>query len=307
MQILQARFEIEGRGRGVDGGRRVYVPHRPVIPASVNPPRPRSEMGRRAAAIRLSFGALQTVPYSKSPRGLESERMSDDSAPTPTVSSVVRVWDLPTRLFHWLLAVAVVAQVVTGKVGGAALNWHLRIGYCIFALLAFRLVWGLVGGYWSRFVNFVYGPASLLRYLRGPHRSDDLFHVGHSPLGSASVFAMLAMLVLQVATGLVADDEIATVGPLNRHVSSAFALAATAWHKGPGIVLILTLIALHVAAIAFYTLHRGQELVRPMVGGDKTLAGAIPPSADDRRTRTRALAIALACAAVVAAVVKLGG
>jgi len=138
--------------------------------------------------------------------------MSDDNAPTPTASRVVRVWDLPTRLFHWLLAAAVTAQVVTGHVGGAAMTWHFRTGYCIFALLVFRLVWGLVGGHWSRFANFIYGPASVLRYVRGQHRSDDLFHVGHNPLGSASVFAMLALLSLQVATGLVADDDAGNAG-----------------------------------------------------------------------------------------------
>ena len=232
--------------------------------------------------------------------------MSDDNAPTPTGSSVVRVWDLPTRLFHWLLALAVIAQVITGSMGGAALTWHLRVGYCVFALIVFRVVWGLMGGHWSRFANFIYGPASVLRYLRGQPRGGDHFHVGHNPLGSASVFAMLVMLAIQVATGLVADDEIATTGPLNRLVSNAFALSATAWHKGPGIALILALVVLHIGAIVFYT-RKGHDLVRPMVGGDKLLLGKVPASVDDRLSRARALAIALASAALVAAVVKLGG
>ncbi|HET7524407.1 MAG TPA: cytochrome b/b6 domain-containing protein, partial [Burkholderiaceae bacterium] len=205
------------------------------------------------------------------------------------------------------LAVAVVAQVITGKIGGAALDWHLRVGYCVFALLIFRLVWGLVGGHWSRFTSFAYGPASMLRYVRGRPLHDDHFHVGHNPLGSASVFAMLAMLSIQVATGLVADDEIATTGPLNRYVSNALALSATAWHKGPGLALILTLVVLHIGAIAFYTWRRGHDLVRPMVGGDKLLTGSVPASVDDRPARVRALAIALVSAALVAAVVKLGG
>jgi len=232
--------------------------------------------------------------------------MSDGNAPTPTGSSVVRVWDLPTRLFHWLLVLAVLAQVITGSIGGAALTWHLRIGYCVFALIVFRIVWGLVGGHWSRFASFIYGPASLLRYLRGQPLASDHFHVGHNPLGSASVFAMLAMLAIQVATGLVADDEIATIGPLNRFVSSAFALSATAWHKGPGITLIFALVVLHIGAIVYYT-RKGQVLVRPMIGGDKLLPGTVPASADDRPSRVRALAIALASAALVAAVVRLGG
>jgi len=233
--------------------------------------------------------------------------MTDNNVPTPTATSVVRVWDLPTRLFHWLLAAAVIAQVITGKLGGAAMTWHFRIGYAVFALLVFRLVWGLVGGHWSRFARFVYGPASVLRYLRGQAKADDHFHVGHNPLGSASVFAMLALLVVQVATGLIGDDEIANVGPLNRYVSNALGLSATAWHKGLGIGLILGLIGLHIAAIAFYTWGKGQELVRPMIGGDKTLGGAVPASADDRPTRIRALVIVLASAVLVAFVVRLGG
>jgi cytochrome b len=165
----------------------------------------------------------------------------------------------------------------------------------------------LVGGRWSRFASFAYGPASVLRYVRGRALPDDHFHVGHNPLGSASVFAMLLMLCIQVATGLVADDEIATTGPLNRYVSSALALGATGWHKGPGLWLILTLVVLHLGAIAFYTWRRGHDLVRPMVGGDKLLPASVPASIDDRLARVRALAVALASAALVAAVVKLGG
>jgi len=231
--------------------------------------------------------------------------MSDTEQPTPP--QAVRVWDLPTRLFHWALAAAVVAQVITGHIGGGAMTWHFRVGYCVFALIVFRLVWGLVGGHWSRFVSFLYGPASVLRYLRNQHGAADLFHVGHNPLGSASVFAMLGILMVQVASGLVADDEIANVGPLNRFVSTAFGLTATAWHKGPGQVIILLLVAVHIGAIVFYRWRKGQDLVGPMVSGNKWLGDGVPASVDDRFSRVRALAIALACAGLVAAVVRLGG
>jgi cytochrome b len=233
--------------------------------------------------------------------------MSDNSAPTPAGERAVRVWDLPTRLFHWALVVALVAQVVTGKIGGAALTWHMRIGYCIFALIVFRLVWGFIGGRWSRFASFVYGPASMLRYLRNRHAAGDLFHVGHNPLGSASVFAMLAILIAQVATGLVADDEIATVGPLNRFVATSFGLAATAWHKGPGLGIIITLVVLHILAVVFYRVGKRQDLIGPMWSGDKVLPGAVPGSVDDRMSRVRALAVIVVSAGLVAAVVKLGG
>ena len=232
--------------------------------------------------------------------------MSETNAPTPVGERVVRVWDLPTRLFHWALVVALIAQVITGKIGGAAMAWHFRIGYCIFALIVFRLVWGFGGGHWSRFASFIYGPARVLRYLRNRHAAGDLFHVGHNPLGSASVFAMLAILIVQVATGLIGDDEIANVGPLNRFVSTATGLAATAWHKGAGFGIILVLVVLHILAIVFYRVRKKQDLIGPMFSGDKRMPGAVPASADDRMSRVRALAIVLASAGLVAAVIKLG-
>ena len=115
----------------------------------------------------------------------------------------VRIWDLPTRLFHWLLAACVIGLVVTAKVGGEAMNWHLRLGYAVFGLLVFRLLWGLVGGHWSRFASFVPTPGRLARYLGGRASAADT--AGHNPLGALSVLAMLAVLGLQVATGLMAD------------------------------------------------------------------------------------------------------
>lgn len=218
----------------------------------------------------------------------------------------VRVWDLPTRLFHWLLALAVIGLVVTGKVGGNALVWHMRFGLAVGALLVFRLVWGLVGGRWSRFGSFLYAPASVWRYLRRDHRADDHFEVGHNPIGAYSVFAMLGVLAIQVATGLVADDEIATTGPLNRFVATDTGLAATAWHKGWGQGLVIGLVLLHVGAIVVYRL-RGTGLVAPMLGGDKLLPSAVPASADGLRERTLALVLIALCAAGAVGVARLGG
>ena len=217
----------------------------------------------------------------------------------------VRVWDLPTRLFHWLLLPAVIGLVVTGKIGGNALVWHFRLGLLVGALLVFRLLWGLVGGRWSRFASFVPTPGRLLRYLRGRPRDGEHLEVGHSPLGALSVLALLAMLLVQVATGLVADDEIAVTGPLNRFVESATGLAATAWHKGYGQWLMLGLVGLHVLAIGVYAL-RGKRLVPAMVHGDKPLPAAVPASADGPAQRLLALALALACAAGAVAIARLG-
>lgn len=225
---------------------------------------------------------------------------------TPFETRPVRVWDLPTRLFHWLLAAAVIGLVVSGKIGGNAMVWHMRFGLLVFTLLGFRLLWGVVGGRWSRFASFLYAPGTVLRYLRGQHRPGDHFDVGHNPLGAFSVFALIVVLVAQVATGLVADDEIATTGPLNKYVAGALGLSATAWHKGYGQWLLLALVALHVAAIVAYRL-RGQNLVTPMITGDKALPPDVPPSTDSTTTRAVAVVLVLAVGAVAAWIARQAG
>lgn len=217
----------------------------------------------------------------------------------------VRVWDLPTRLFHWALVFCVVGLIISGHVGGAAIVWHARLGYAVLTLLLFRLVWGLVGGRWSRFGSFLYGPASVLAYLRGQARPDHL--VGHNPLGAGSVFAMLLVLLAQVGTGLVSDDEISFTGPLNRFVASSKGLAATWYHKQVGQWLLVALVLLHVAAILYYLHKKSENLVRPMVMGDKDLPHAAQPSRDDAASRSAAAVVLASCAGLVAWLVSLGG
>lgn len=216
-----------------------------------------------------------------------------------------RVWDLPTRLFHWLLAACVVALIVTAKVGGDAMLWHFRLGYTVLALLLFRLVWGVIGGHWSRFGSFLYGPGAIARYLGG--RGDALHRVGHNPLGSLSVFALLVVLAAQVGTGLFADDEIAYTGPLAPLVSTDLSLQLTRYHKAYGEPLVIGLVALHLLAIAFYAVVKHERLVRPMITGDKDLPVQVPASADTAGTRVLALAVVAACAGFVAWLVGLGG
>ncbi len=209
----------------------------------------------------------------------------------------VRIWDLPTRLFHWGLLAAVAGLFATAYGPDTWIVWHPRLGYAALALLLFRLAWGLVGGHWSRFATFVHGPRALLAYLRGQPGAPAA--AGHNPLGALAVIAMLAVLLAQVATGLVSDDEIGFTGPLNHLVSSAQGLAATAWHKGWGQWLVVALVALHVSAIAFYRVVRRERLVGPMLHGDKPVAAGTRPSRDDAPTRLLALAVFAACAGLV--------
>jgi cytochrome b len=226
------------------------------------------------------------------------------------VETKVRIWDLPTRLFHWSLAAAVFGALGTAWIGGNAMTWHMRCGLAVMALLVFRIIWGLVGGRWSRFASFIYAPSTVLRYLRGEVRPGDHFEAGHNPLGAFSVFGLIGFLAVQVATGLVADDEIAFQGPLNRFVGSEKGLAATSWHRDYGQWILLAMVLLHIAAIVFYLVRKKNNLVRPMITGDKPVppaAADTPPSTDSVRTRALALLLGAACGGMVVWVARLGG
>jgi cytochrome b len=216
-----------------------------------------------------------------------------------------RVWDLPTRIFHWALAICVLCLLITGFRGGDAMPWHYRFGYCALTLLTFRLVWGIVGGKWSRFASFVYAPSNIVRYLKG--QGDPLHSVGHNPLGAFSVFAMLALLLVQIGTGLISDDEISAAGPLTKFVSNAMVSLASSYHITWGKLLVIVLIVSHVVAIVFYLYKKRENLIKPMLHGDKLLPVATPASADNATTRALALGILLVCAAAVYWLVNLGG
>ncbi len=210
-----------------------------------------------------------------------------------------RVWDLPTRLFHWLLAIAVIGLVVTGQIGGSWMDWHFRLGYCVLTLLLFRLVWGFIGGHWSRFANFFYSPRTIWRYMRGQGTAEQ--GVGHNPLGFLSVLGLLGVTLLQVASGLFSDDEIATTGPLSKFASGEWVGRASDYHTEIGKIVLLALFVLHIAAIVFYRIKRGQNLVSPMLNGDKQTPTGMPSARDDWASRSMALLVFVLCAASVTA------
>ncbi len=208
---------------------------------------------------------------------------------------LVRIWDLPTRLFHWLLALCVIGLVTSAQLG--YMEWHFRLGYAVLTLLLFRLCWGLFGGRWSRFVAFIYSPLSLWRYLCG--RGDPSHAIGHTPTGALSVFALLFFLLAQVATGLFSDDEISASGPLTRFASSELVSLASWYHREVGKRVLIVLVILHVIAILYYLWRKRQNLVRPMLTGDKELAQPAPASRDDARSRLLATVLLLLSAAGV--------
>lgn len=187
----------------------------------------------------------------------------------------VKVWDVPTRLFHWTLVVLFGAMWFCAEQGGEWLQYHIYCGVALASLLVFRLIWGVVGSQTARFSNFVRGPRTIVRYLKGelPEREAP----GHNPLGGWMVVVMLLALGAQVLTGLFAADVDSYLydGPLAKHIDGGLAESATGAHK----LLfngLLGLVALHLTAIVLYRVVKKQNLVGPMLTGYKKMAGEKP-------------------------------
>lgn len=184
------------------------------------------------------------------------------------------VWDWPLRVCHWLLACAIAVSFATHYLGIEWFDWHRRAGYVALVLIAFRLLWGLVGPRYARFRSFVRGPRAVLDFLRGRR---DAPPAGHNPLGALSVVALLLVVATQAATGLFANDEIANAGPFYGWISQETSNRLTAVHEACSNVL-LALIVLHLLAIAWYDGVRRSGLVRAMVTGRKAGAEGIASS-----------------------------
>lgn len=208
----------------------------------------------------------------------------------------IKLWDLPTRLFHWLLVLCISAALITGNIGGAAIDWHGRIGLAIVGLIVFRLVWGLIGSSHARFASFMPTPGSIGAYLRGQWHG-----VGHNPLGALSVFGLLLLIAAQLATGLFANDDIAFHGPLFGLIGKDLSDRLTGIHELTSNALI-ALIVLHLAAIAFYGHVKKDKLIKPMISGWKDLqAGESGESATGGGAIAFTVALAIALAAVYGA------
>jgi cytochrome b len=183
----------------------------------------------------------------------------------------IRLWDILTRVFHWALVVFFATSWILGEWGPAIMTLHFWSGYIIAGLLAFRVLWGLVGPRPARFTSFLRPPGALLSYAGGLFRRSPSHWPGHNPMGGWWVAAVLLVLIAQVATGLIADPEdFINVGPLADMVSSDMSRWATAMHETLANVL-LFLVALHLAAIAFYRIWKREDLVRPMIHGRKVV------------------------------------
>ena len=188
------------------------------------------------------------------------------SAPRPEGAA----WDLPVRAFHWLLVVLVTFSFVTGKMGGPWLDWHMKSGYAILALLLFRIAWGFAGSPSARFATFLRGPRTAFEYVRAVGRGEPPHSASHNPLGGWMVVAMLAILLLQAITGLFNNDESAHEGPLVAMVSNRVVDQMHDLHKLNEWVLVGAVV-LHLVAIATYHFVLKRNLTRAMVFGSLRL------------------------------------
>jgi cytochrome b len=178
-----------------------------------------------------------------------------------------QIWDPAIRLFHWSLVVAVVGGWLLGHFGPLQMTLHFWAGYAVGALILFRLMWGFVGPRNARFASFLRGPGAVMAYVRSLPKRAAGWATGHNPLGGWSVVAMLLVLAGQVATGLILDPEdYINTGPLAEAVPAGWSRWALGMHHRLGVVL-LVLVALHVAAILFYRFWKREDLVTPMVTG----------------------------------------
>jgi cytochrome b len=178
----------------------------------------------------------------------------------------IKVWDLPLRLFHWLMVLSVLGAVITGELGGNLIDWHGRFGELLLGLLVFRIIWGFIGSTHARFASFFPTPARVASYIKGQWQG-----AGHNPLGAISAFALLGVLAGVVTTGLYANDDIAFHGPLFDLIDKPLSDTLSAWHARLFYALIV-LVPTHLAAIVFHVQVKKHDLITPMITGEKIVA-----------------------------------
>ena len=212
--------------------------------------------------------------------------------------SMVQAWDVPTRLFHWLLAGLIVSAALTRHFGGLELYWHKLNGYMILTLLVYRVMWGFVGGSTARFRAFVRWPSVGFEYgrdmLQGHHRK----YLGHNPLGGWMVVMLLLVLFFQTVTGLFSNDDALAEGPLVKLVSYDMSGYLTGLHH-TGFKVILILTGIHVTVNLLYRFWMKDDLITPMVTGRKTCI----QYEDEHRAQYGSIYRALVCLGLAAGLV----
>jgi len=186
----------------------------------------------------------------------------------------VKVWDAPVRLFHWALVLLLAFMIFSGKVKGDWMEWHMRAGYAILALVLFRIVWGFSGSTYARFSSFLAGPAISMQFLHQLLARAPAAHAGHNPLGGWMVVALLLALLFQTGTGLFANDDILIEGPLAPLVTKDVSDRLSSWHYW-NVNLLLGLVAVHIAAVLYHAVFMKENLIGAMFTGVKELPARV--------------------------------
>lgn len=208
---------------------------------------------------------------------------------------VVVVWDVPTRLFHWLAAALVAAAYATWRLNW--MDWHSRVGSALLALLLFRLLWGLFGSATARFSSFLAPPRTALRHLAHIFRRQPDRQAGHNPAGGWMVLLLLALMLGETLTGVYVENDITNVGPFTETTPAPIANAIETLHAIFWDVL-LAAVALHIAAILLYATAKRHNLLVPMITGRKTLPASV---AQPRMAGLARAGFLLACSGIAAA------
>jgi cytochrome b len=208
----------------------------------------------------------------------------------------VSVWDLPTRLFHWLTATLVLAAYVTWRLDW--MDWHAKAGDAVLALVIFRVLWGFFGSDTTRFARFLTSPGRAVRHLAHLFRREPDRQAGHNPAGGWMVLLLLALLLGETLSGLYVANDVADHGPLTDLVAAPIANAITALHWIFWEAL-LAAVVLHILAIGIYAAAKGHNLLAPMITGWKRLPADVPPP---HLTGALRASILVGCSALAVAV-----
>jgi len=209
----------------------------------------------------------------------------------------VRVWDWPVRIVHWVMVLLLIALLTTAKIGDDAMEWHMRDGESMLALVVFRVVWGFVGSRYARFSSFVRGPRAVISYARSIFAPPHEVHAGHNPLGGWMVIALLLALLFQTGTGLFTNDDVLTEGPLARLITKNLSDTISTFHRWNAWI-VGALATAHIGAVMFYLIALKENLISPMLHGAKALP-ATHAIVDADRNNANAAVLFAACAMLV--------
>ena len=201
-----------------------------------------------------------------------NENNIDSSPVTSQKLTPLKIWDIPVRIFHWSLVVLFATAYVTNALGTNYFKYHLWSGYAIIVLVSFRIVWGVIGTYHARFINFVRNPITTIKYAISVFKKTDKHYAGHNPLGAIMVVVLLAAILTQAITGLFTNDEIFNLGPLYGYISDDLSLSLTSLHRKL-FYWILGAVVLHIIAVLVHVFFKRDNIIKSMFTGEKAKKG----------------------------------